>query len=58
LAQLFRIKVEVEPVVPRTPETLKVLDAGCMMSFAPKRGLPPFDRSARARLLDLVDAAG
>jgi predicted ATP-dependent protease len=49
---LFRIKVEVEPVVPRTPETLKVLDA-VLMSFAQKRGLPPFDRSARARLLDL-----
>ena len=49
---LFRIKVEVEPVVPRTHETLQVLDA-VLMSFAKKRGLPPFDRSARARLLDL-----
>ncbi|HND09343.1 MAG TPA: ATP-binding protein [Pseudomonadota bacterium] len=49
---LFRIKVEVDEVVPRSAETLPVLDA-VLMSFAQKRGLPPFDRSARARLLDL-----
>ena len=49
---LFRIKVEVDAMVPRTPDTLRVLDA-VLMSFAKKRGLPPFERSARARLLDL-----
>ncbi len=49
---LFRIKVEVDAVVPRTAETLPVLDA-VLMSCAQKRGLPTFDRSARARLLDL-----
>lgn len=49
---LFRIKVEVDPVVPRNAETLHVLDA-VLAELARRRGLPRFDRSARARLLDL-----
>ncbi|MFO0575222.1 MAG: ATP-binding protein [Polyangia bacterium] len=52
-ASLFRIKVEVDPVVARTPAYLVGLDA-VLMNLARERGLYEFDRGARARLLDLA----
>jgi predicted ATP-dependent protease len=52
-ASLFRIKVEVDPVVARTPAYLIGLDA-VLMNLARERGLYEFDRGARARLLDLA----
>jgi predicted ATP-dependent protease len=51
-ASLFRVKVEVDPLLPREPETLRGLDA-LLMARARERGWLPFDREARARLLDL-----
>ncbi len=51
-AALFRVKVEVDPLLPRTPESLRGLD-GLLMSLARERGWLPFEREARARLLDL-----
>lgn len=52
-AALFRIKVEVEPYLPRTKESLLALDA-YLMAMAKERGWGHFDRAARARLLDLA----
>ena len=52
-AALFRIKVEVEPYLPRTQESLLALDA-YLMAMAKERGWGHFDRAARARLLDLA----
>ena len=52
-ASLFRVKVEVEPSIPRTPETLAGLDA-YLMNMAREREWGAFDRTARARLLDLA----
>ena len=52
-AALFRIKVEVEPYLARTQETLLALDA-YLMAMAKERGWGHFDRPARARLLDLA----
>ncbi len=52
-AALFRVKVEVEPTIPRTPETASSLDA-YLMAMAAERGWGTFDRGARARLLDLA----
>lgn len=50
---LFRVKVEVEPSIARSTETLRALDAS-LMAMAKERGWRPFDRGARARLLDLA----
>jgi predicted ATP-dependent protease len=52
-AALFRVKVEVEPIIPRTPESLVLLDA-YLMSKAKEREWGSFDRGGRARLLDLA----
>jgi predicted ATP-dependent protease len=50
-AALFRVKVEVEPSIPRTDEHLLALDA-YLMQMAREREWGTFDRTARARLLD------
>jgi predicted ATP-dependent protease len=50
-AALFRVKVEVEPSIPRTNEHLLALDA-YLMQMAREREWGTFDRTARARLLD------
>jgi predicted ATP-dependent protease len=52
-ASLFRVKVEVEPSIPRTKESLERLD-GYLMNMAREREWGAFDRTARARLLDLA----
>jgi predicted ATP-dependent protease len=52
-ASLFRIKVEVEPSIPRTKKRLILLDA-YLMAMAKEREWGRFDRSARAKLLDLA----
>ena len=52
-ASLFRVKVEVDPVIDRTPKSLTALDA-YLMAMAEERGWGRFDRGARARLLDLA----
>jgi predicted ATP-dependent protease len=51
-AGLFRIKVEVDPVIERKSSNLLGLDA-YLMAQARERSWGHFDRSARARLLDL-----
>lgn len=51
-ASLFRVKVEIEPTIRRTPESLAALDA-YLMNMAKEREWGVFDRGARARLLDL-----
>ena len=50
-ASLFRIKVEVETLVPRTEANLATLD-GILCNVAKERGFGELDRAARARLLD------
>ncbi|MBS2019951.1 MAG: AAA family ATPase [Deltaproteobacteria bacterium] len=52
-AALFRVKVEIEPSIPRSPENLRALDA-YLMAMASEREWGKFSRSARARLLDLA----
>jgi len=52
-AALFRVKVEIEPAIPRNPESLRALDA-YLMAMAREREWGSFDRTARARLLDLA----
>ncbi len=52
-AALFRVKVEVEPTIPRVNESLVRLDA-YLMAMARERGWGDFDRGARAHLLDLA----
>ncbi|HLK39577.1 MAG TPA: ATP-binding protein, partial [Polyangiaceae bacterium] len=52
-ASLFRVKVEVDPIIPRNPQSLAALDA-YLMAMARDRGWGRFDRDARARLLDLA----
>ncbi|MBX3221548.1 MAG: AAA family ATPase [Labilithrix sp.] len=52
-ASLFRVKVEIEPSIPRTADNLKALDA-YLMAMAEVREWGTFDRGARARLLDLA----
>jgi len=52
-ASLFRVKVEIEPSIPRTAENLNALDA-YLMAMAQQREWGEFDRAARARLLDLA----
>lgn len=52
-ASLFRVKVEADSVIPRTPKTLIGLDA-YLMAMADERAWGRFDRPARARLLDLA----
>lgn len=52
-AALFRVKVEIEPSIPRTSDNLRALD-GYLMAMAREREWGDFDRSARARLLDLA----
>jgi predicted ATP-dependent protease len=52
-ASLFRVKVEIEPSIPRTPENLRSLDA-YLMAMSEAREWGTFDRAARARLLDLA----
>jgi predicted ATP-dependent protease len=51
-ASLFRVKVEIEPSIPRTNETLRALDA-YLMHMARDREWGLLDRGARTRLLDL-----
>jgi predicted ATP-dependent protease len=52
-ASLFRVKVEVEPSIPRNNESLVALDA-YLMAMAKEREWGTFDRGARAKLLDLA----
>jgi predicted ATP-dependent protease len=52
-AALFRVKVEVDPIIPRTPRSLVALDA-YLMAVAEERAWGSFDRDARAQLLDLA----
>jgi predicted ATP-dependent protease len=52
-AALFRVKVEVDPIIPRTPKSLVALDA-YLMAMAHERAWGRFDREARAQLLDLA----
>lgn len=52
-ASLFRVKVEIEPSIPRTLENLRALD-GYLTNMAREREWGELDRSARARLLDLA----
>jgi predicted ATP-dependent protease len=52
-AALFRVKVEVEPTIDRTEESMVLLDA-YLMAMAKDREWGAFDRAARARLLDLA----
>jgi predicted ATP-dependent protease len=52
-ASLFRVKVEVDPLIPRTPRSLVALDA-YLMAMARERAWGRFDREARAELLDLA----
>jgi predicted ATP-dependent protease len=52
-AALFRVKVEVDPIIPRTSRSLAGLDA-YLMAMARGRTWGHFDREARAQLLDLA----
>ncbi|MEO8799143.1 MAG: AAA family ATPase, partial [Polyangiaceae bacterium] len=52
-ASLFRVKVEVEPSMPRTDQRLIALDA-YLMAMARERDWGTFDKEARATLLDLA----
>jgi predicted ATP-dependent protease len=52
-ASLFRVKVEVDPIIPRSPKSLVALDA-YLMAMAGEREWGRFDRGARAQLLDLA----
>ncbi|MDB4943922.1 MAG: ATP-dependent protease La [Labilithrix sp.] len=52
-AALFRVKVEIEPTIPRTDDHLRALDA-YLMQMAKEREWGAFDRGARAMLLDLA----
>lgn len=52
-ASLFRVKVEIDPSIPRSKDSLVTLDA-YLMAMAQERGWGFFDRAARARLLDLA----
>ncbi|HEX8794890.1 MAG TPA: ATP-binding protein, partial [Polyangiaceae bacterium] len=52
-AALFRVKVEVDPMIPRTPRSVGALDA-YLMAMATERGWGRFDRGARGELLDLA----
>jgi predicted ATP-dependent protease len=52
-ASLFRVKVEIEPTIARTQQNLHRLDS-YLMNMAKEREWGEFDRSARARLLDLA----
>ncbi|HEX3772447.1 MAG TPA: AAA family ATPase [Polyangiaceae bacterium] len=52
-AALFRVKVEVDPIIPRTARSLIGLDA-YLMAMAAARTWGHFDREARAQLLDLA----
>jgi predicted ATP-dependent protease len=52
-ASLFRVKVEVEPSIPRNDSSMRSLDA-YLMDMAKQREWGEFDRSARAKLLDLA----
>lgn len=51
-AALFRVKVEVDDLLVRQDESIKGLD-GYLMGVAAERALLPFDREARARLIDI-----
>jgi predicted ATP-dependent protease len=52
-AALFRVKVEVDPFILRTPKSLGGLDA-YLMAMTGEREWGRFDRAARAKLLDLA----
>lgn len=52
-AMLWRVKVEIEPSIPRVKENLIGLDA-YLMAMARDREWGAFDKTARARLLDLA----
>jgi predicted ATP-dependent protease len=52
-ASLFRVKVEIEPSIARNESSLVGLDA-YLMAKATEREWAPFDRDARAALLDIA----
>ena len=52
-SSLFRIKVEVDPIIERCEPNQLGLDA-YLMAMARERGWGAFDRSARARLLEMA----
>ncbi|HEY1695425.1 MAG TPA: ATP-binding protein [Polyangiaceae bacterium] len=52
-ASLFRVKVEVDHIIPRSPRSLAALDA-YLMAMAGEREWGRFDVTARAQLLDLA----
>ena len=52
-ASLFRVKVEIDPSIVRTTESLVTLDA-YLMAMARERDWGIFDRGARAKLVDLA----
>jgi predicted ATP-dependent protease len=52
-ASLFRVKVEVDAIIPRLPKDILALDA-YLMAMAGERQWGHFDREARAQLLDLA----
>ncbi|HEY6463337.1 MAG TPA: ATP-binding protein, partial [Polyangiaceae bacterium] len=52
-ASLFRVKVEVDHIIPRSPKSLAALDA-YLMAMAAEREWGRFDVAARAQLLDLA----
>ena len=52
-ASLFRVKIEVDPIIPRSPKSLIALD-GYLMAMAAERQWGKFDRGASAQLLDLA----
>ena len=51
-ATLFRVKVEVDPIIERSPQNILGLDA-YMMGLGRERGWAAFDQKARAQLVDL-----
>jgi predicted ATP-dependent protease len=51
-ATLFRVKVEIDPFIERSPENIAGLDA-YLMALGRERGWAAFDRDARAHLVDL-----
>ena len=50
---LFRVKVEVDAIIPRLPKGIQALDA-YLMAMAEERQWGRFDRGARAQLIDLA----
>jgi predicted ATP-dependent protease len=52
-AALFRVKVEIDDLLVRNDDAIRGLD-GFLMGVAVERNLLPFDREARARLIDVA----